>query len=77
MCGLTPLDVGIVICIVVPLTLIAAFLPAWEAASVQPVEALRGKGIRISHRAVLRLAVAGLGCLGLGWLLTWGEPIGG
>ena len=67
----------VTICIVVPLALLAAVVPAWEAASVQPVDAVRGSGTRLSKRALTRLATAGLSCLGVGWVLTWGKPIGG
>jgi putative ABC transport system permease protein len=74
---LTLTDGMLAVCIVVPLTLLAAFVPAWEAASVQPVDAVRGSGVRLSKRALTRLALAGLCCLGVGWALTWGEPIGG
>ena len=65
------------VCIVLPLALIAAFVPAWEASSVQPIEALRGLGVRLSKQALSRLTLAGICCFGVGWLLTQGEPIGG
>ena len=74
---LTFVEVIVASCIVIPLALTAAFVPAWEAASVQPVDAVRGSGIRLSKRSVVRLAVAGWFCLGVGWVLTFGKPIGG
>ncbi|MDG1896020.1 MAG: ABC transporter permease [Fuerstiella sp.] len=74
---LTLTDILAVVCIVVPLALMAALVPAWEAATVQPVDAVRGSGKRLSPRALARAAMAGLLSLGLGWLLTFGKPIGG
>ncbi len=74
---LTLTDILVAIGIVVPLAVLAAAVPAWEAASVQPVDAVRGAGVRLSKRAVTRLTAAGLFCLAGGWLLTLGKPIGG
>lgn len=63
--------------IVLPLALLAALVPAWEAASVQPIEAVHGTGTRLSNDKVMRLAVAGLAGLAIGWGMTFGQPIGG
>ena len=62
---------------VVPLAMMAAFLPAWEAASVPPIDALRGHGIRLGRSRLWRLALVGLLCLVGAWGLTLGPPIGG
>jgi putative ABC transport system permease protein len=70
-------DIIVTVCIVVPLALLAASVPAWDAASVQPVEAVRGTGTRLSWRVICRLAAAGLSCLCLGWALTFAKPIAG
>ena len=69
------LDVCVTACIVVPLALLAALIPAWDAASAQPVEAVRSKGSRVSWKWIVRLAVGGLICLCIGWALTFGKPI--
>ena len=63
--------------LVVPLAIVAALVPAREAASVPPVEAMRGQGVRLGWSRVLRLAGIGLLCLGAGWGLTFGPPLGG
>ncbi len=64
-------------CVVMPLALLAAFVPAWEAASVQPVEASRGSGVRLSSGIVRRLALMGVASFAVGWALTLVRPIGG
>jgi putative ABC transport system permease protein len=69
-------DVALVITIVVPLALLAAWIPAREASSTPPVEAIRQPG-RMPRKTWLRLATGGLTCLGIGWLLSLGHPIGG
>ncbi|MBJ42106.1 MAG: hypothetical protein CMJ80_02210 [Planctomycetaceae bacterium] len=63
--------------IVVPLACLAALIPAWDAATVQPVAAVRGRARGLSRQVRLRLAGAGLLCLLLGWLCTKGAPIAG
>ncbi len=74
---LTAVEVIVVSGIVVLLALTAALVPAWEAASVHPVDAVRGSGARLSRRTLARLTAAGVFSLGVGWVLTLGEPIGG
>jgi putative ABC transport system permease protein len=74
---LRPTDVLGVICIVVSLALLAALVPAWEAATVQPVDAVRGSGKLLSQRTLVRAAAAGVLSLAFGWLLTLGKPING
>ena len=73
---LTVTEMIAAICIVLPLALIAALTPAWEAASTQPIQAVRGTGTRLSRSALSRLSLAGICCLGVGWILTQGKPIG-
>jgi putative ABC transport system permease protein len=74
---LTSWDVLFASAITLPLALLAAWLPAWEAATVPPIEATRGLGTRLSTSALRRLVIAAVLCLGCGWALTWCEPLGG
>lgn len=61
-----------------PLSLLAAFVPAQEAASVSPTAAMRGSD-RLEHRrkASRRLIGVGLGLLALGVWLSRLPPVGG
>jgi putative ABC transport system permease protein len=70
-------DILVTCCVVIPLALLASLFPAWEAASVQPVDAIRNTGSRLPRRSLVRLAITGCVCLATGWILTFGEPIGG
>ena len=80
--SLSSFDMLAVMAIAVPLALLAAMVPAWEAASVQPVEAVRRSAGGLSIRTTARLVAAtAFACL-TGWLLTkapmWGErPVWG
>lgn len=62
--------------IVLPLAMLAAVIPAWDAASTPPVEAARGS----SNASRLRwrlLLVSGVGLFATGWALTYADPIAG
>jgi len=74
---LTTRDILSVVCIVIPLSLLAALIPSWDGATVQPVDALRGSGKPLAGKIVLRAAGAGVVCLAFGWCLTLGPPING
>ncbi len=74
---LSGIEVAVAILTVIPLALVAAWLPAREAAAVQPIEAVRGLRRRFSRGGLMRLAAAGLACLAVAWVLTLGRPIGG
>jgi putative ABC transport system permease protein len=70
-------DVLATVTLTLPLALLAALLPAWEAASVQPVEAVRGAGLRLTKVRLQRCVAAALVCLAIGWSLTRCEPVYG
>ena len=74
---LTFRDVVMACAVTLPLSLLAAWLPAWEAASVPPVVATRETGTRLSRSALRRLAVAAIGCAAFGLLLTRLDPVDG
>lgn len=61
--------------LVLPLTLVAAFVPAWEAASVQPVEAVRRPVGGLTKQAAGRLAIAVFTCWGIGYFFTKLPPL--
>jgi len=74
---LTVNDALVAILLAVPLALLAALIPAGEAASVPPVEAVRGTGLRLTTVRLKRCVVAALICVGVGWILTWCQPVNG
>lgn len=72
---LAPIDIlGMTLC-VIPLAMLAAFLPAWEASSVEPIEALRGRGPLVSRWRPGKVMAAGLLCVGIGWVFTRFDPV--
>ncbi len=70
-------DVLVAAAIALPLSLLAAWLPAWEAATVPPIEATRGQGTRLSSANLRRTVIAAAVCGGCGWLLTRCQPVAG
>ncbi len=70
-------DIVAAIVTAIPLALLAAFLPAWDAATVQPVEAARGHSGNGTRFRLRNFSAAALVCLIIGWAMTLGEPING
>ncbi|MEM6331655.1 MAG: FtsX-like permease family protein, partial [Planctomycetota bacterium] len=70
-------DVLTAAALTIPLALVAALAPAWEAASVAPVEAARGGGTRASASRLRVLVAAALACLAAGFALTRLDAIDG
>jgi putative ABC transport system permease protein len=70
-------DVALAALTAIPLALAAAAYPSWEAASVQPVEAVRGWGARPPVQRLLRTLLLSIGFAVVGWILTWGGPVAG
>ncbi|TWT78373.1 ABC transporter permease YtrF precursor [Posidoniimonas polymericola] len=63
--------------VVGPLSLLAAAIPARDAARVSPVEAVRGNGQQFTKPRLRQKHVGLVACLLLGWALTLVGPIGG
>ena len=74
---LTASDLVAAVALTIPLALAAALVPAWEAASVEPVEAIRGADARMGKVRMKRVLVAAFLCLAIGWAFTWCDPIQG
>ena len=74
---LSPSDILVVVAIVIPLTLVAAFLPAYEAASLPPVTVVRGNQRRLSTTNLRQLALYALGIAIVSLALTRIPPIAG
>ena len=74
---LSRMDYLLALAVALPLSMLAAAVPAWEAASVRPVEAIRGlASTDIRPRLRRRLGQAAA-CCAAGWVLTYGGPVGG
>ena len=70
-------DLLLVISLVIPMALFAAFVPAREAASVPPVEAVRSGSSKPSRIRVTRAAASSGICVAIGLALTQLGPIAG
>ena len=75
--GLSRLEVLTVIAIALPLALLAAPVPAWEASTVAPIDAVRRPRSGLSAKTISRLTMASVVCCGVGWLLTKAPPLHG
>jgi putative ABC transport system permease protein len=75
--GLSWLEVLAVMAIAVPLALLAALVPAWEASTVAPIDAVRRPRSGLSANTIWRLTVASIICCSVGWLLTKAPPLHG
>ena len=74
---ITPWDALFAVCLTLPLALLAAMIPARDAAKVSPVEASRGTAHQAAVISLSRYKIGFILCLFLGWVLTWFSPIGG
>ncbi len=75
--ALSSADCWAVIAVTLPLTLLAAVVPAWEAATIQPIDAVGKPSMGLSPKVIARLTIAAIGCCLAGWLLTKAKPLGG
>jgi putative ABC transport system permease protein len=71
------IDVLLAVGLTLSLALFAACVPAWEAASVSPIQAVRGGATRGTPLGLKQAALGLVACLTLGWLLTLCGPIAG
>ena len=74
---LTPSDICLAAVVSVTLALVASLVPAWEAASVPPVDAARGIGARYTPARVRLSVVIASICALVGLALTACGPVGG
>jgi putative ABC transport system permease protein len=70
-------DILSVIFLVGPLTLVAAFVPAWEAATIQPIDAVRRTQTGLRPKTAVRLVATAVLAGLLGWFFTRLSPVFG